>query len=217
MWSARILPVAPCSRLDGLGGLLGRWPRSVTTVATRGVILRCGQPTRFRRRPIHRGELVNLQLWASTSPMSSERWLLAVFHRALLAMQRRRAKRLGLGDPKSGTVTAIRRCGSDLNVNVHFHTLMPDGVFVEAGAAGGDARVPSAAATFGPAAPPRAGRAGIADRGQYAIRDTFISHALTAGEDPAWVAELCGTSEQMIFRHYRGFLRGSLNGAEHGR
>ena len=135
-------------------------------------------------------------------------------------MQRRRAKRLGLGDPKSGTVTAIRRCGSDLNVNVHFHTLMPEGVFVEAGAAGGDARVPSTAATFGPAAPPRAGRAGragIADRGQYAIRDTFISHALTAGEDPAWVAELCGTSEQMIFRHYRGFLRGSLNGAEHGR
>jgi hypothetical protein len=41
-------------------------------------------------------------------------------------------------------------------------------------------------------------RAGIRERGQYCIRDTFIS--LSAGEDPGWVARVCGTSEHMIFQ-----------------
>jgi integrase len=49
-------------------------------------------------------------------------------------------------------------------------------------------------------------RCGLRPRGQYAIRDTFISLALSAGEDPGWVAQVCGTSEQMIFRHYRKFV-----------
>ena len=44
--------------------------------------------------------------------------------------------------------------------------------------------------------------AGLRERGQYSIRDTFISLALSAGEDPGWVAAVCGTSEQMIFRSY---------------
>ena len=44
---------------------------------------------------------------------------------------------------------------------------------------------------------------GLSARGQYNIRDTFITLALSAGEDPGWVAEVCGTSEQMIFEHYR--------------
>jgi hypothetical protein len=45
--------------------------------------------------------------------------------------------------------------------------------------------------------------AGLRERGPYNIRDTFITLALSAGEDPGWVAALCGTSESMIFRHYR--------------
>jgi integrase len=62
-------------------------------------------------------------------------------------------------------------------------------------------------------------RAGLRVRGQYNIRDTFISIALSAGEDPGWVAKVCGTSEEMIFRHYRTWIRG-LNpdaGAKVGR
>jgi hypothetical protein len=43
-------------------------------------------------------------------------------------------------------------------------------------------------------------------RGQYNIRDTFISLALSAGEDPGWVAQVCGTSERMIFEHYLKFM-----------
>jgi integrase len=56
-------------------------------------------------------------------------------------------------------------------------------------------------------------RAGISHRGQYCIRDTFITLALSSGEDPGWVAQVCGTSEQMIFRHYRHWIPGLRPGA----
>lgn len=48
---------------------------------------------------------------------------------------------------------------------------------------------------------------GLRDRGQYNIRDTFITLALSAGEDPGWVAQVCGTSERMIFEHYRKWMK----------
>lgn len=44
---------------------------------------------------------------------------------------------------------------------------------------------------------------GLSARGQYNVRDTFITLALSAGEDPGWVAQVCGTSEQMILQHSR--------------
>jgi len=47
---------------------------------------------------------------------------------------------------------------------------------------------------------------GASHRGQYNIRDTFITLALSAAEDPGWVAKVCGTSEQMIFKHYRSWM-----------
>ena len=56
-------------------------------------------------------------------------------------------------------------------------------------------------------------RAGIRERGQYCTRDTFITLSLSAGEDPGWVARVCGTSEQMIFRHYRNWIPGLQTGA----
>ena len=58
-------------------------------------------------------------------------------------------------------------------------------------------------------------RAGIRERGQYCTRDTFITLSLSAGEDPGWVARVCGTSEQMIFRHYRNWIPGLQTGAGH--
>jgi len=48
--------------------------------------------------------------------------------------------------------------------------------------------------------------AGISERDQYSIRDTFITLALSAGEDPGWVAAVCGNSEEMIFKHYRQWM-----------
>jgi len=48
---------------------------------------------------------------------------------------------------------------------------------------------------------------GLRAPGQYNIRDTFVTLALSAGEDPGWVAQVCGTSERMIFEHYRKWMR----------
>jgi hypothetical protein len=56
--------------------------------------------------------------------------VLAVFVRALLGFERRRARADGV-EGRGGAVTAIQRCGSALNTNIHFHTLVAEGVFEE--------------------------------------------------------------------------------------
>ncbi len=57
------------------------------------------------------------------------RAVLAVYARVLLGFQRHRARRYGIRDGRSGSVTVIQRFGGGLNLNVHFHTLLFDGVF----------------------------------------------------------------------------------------
>ena len=49
----------------------------------------------------------------------------------LLTFERRRAERRGIHQGRGGAVTAIQRFGSALNLNVHFHTLSVQGVFVD--------------------------------------------------------------------------------------
>jgi len=56
--------------------------------------------------------------------------VLQIFLRAVFAWQRRRARRRGITDGNPGAVTFIQLFGSALNRNVHFHALVPDGVFV---------------------------------------------------------------------------------------
>jgi hypothetical protein len=58
------------------------------------------------------------------------RAVLAVYTRALLGFYRKRAKASGHQDGCTGTVTVIQRFGGALNLNLHFHTLAVDGVFV---------------------------------------------------------------------------------------
>jgi hypothetical protein len=58
------------------------------------------------------------------------RAVLGVFVRALLGFEQRRARGLGIRG-RAGAVTAIQRCGSALNTNPHFHTLLAEGVFEE--------------------------------------------------------------------------------------
>ena len=59
------------------------------------------------------------------------RAVLAVSVRVLLGFQRHRARRYGIRAGRSGSVTVIQRFGGGLNLNVHFHTLLFDGVFFE--------------------------------------------------------------------------------------
>jgi integrase len=49
-------------------------------------------------------------------------------------------------------------------------------------------------------------RCGFAPRDSYNTKDTFIFIALSAGEDIGWIANSAGTSEQMIFKHYRKWI-----------
>jgi len=49
-------------------------------------------------------------------------------------------------------------------------------------------------------------RCGLAARDSYNTKDTFITIALSSGEDIGWIANSAGTSEQMIFKHYRKWI-----------
>ena len=73
------------------------------------------------------------------------RAVLTIYTRALLGFERRRGRRRGIVDGRSGTVTAIQRFGGGLQVNVHFHTLVLEGVFATA---------PDGTMRFDPAPPP---------------------------------------------------------------
>ncbi len=59
------------------------------------------------------------------------RAVLSVYVRALLGFQRQRAQEHGIQDGHAGSLTVIQRFGGGLNLNVHFHTLVLDGVFAE--------------------------------------------------------------------------------------
>jgi len=64
------------------------------------------------------------------------RAVLGVFVRVLLGFQRHRARRYGIRDGRSRCVTVIQRFGGGLNLNIHFHTLLFDGVFCAKGEEG---------------------------------------------------------------------------------
>ncbi|MFN8543379.1 MAG: transposase [Candidatus Binatia bacterium] len=57
------------------------------------------------------------------------RAVLGIFVRVVLGWYRRRARRAGIPDGQSGTVTVVQRFGSGLELNVHYHVLGLDGVF----------------------------------------------------------------------------------------
>ncbi len=53
--------------------------------------------------------------------------------RAVLGFLRRRARDAGLPDGRSGAVVVIQQFGGALNLNVHLHALVLDGVFTRDG------------------------------------------------------------------------------------
>ena len=57
------------------------------------------------------------------------RAVLGVYVRVLLGFQSHRARRRGILDGRSGCVTVIQCFGGGLNLNLHFHTLLFEGVF----------------------------------------------------------------------------------------
>jgi hypothetical protein len=59
-------------------------------------------------------------------------WVGTLAVRAIGAWQRRVARARGVIAPQTGAITFVQRFGGLGNLNVHFHVLVPDGVFVDA-------------------------------------------------------------------------------------
>jgi putative transposase len=59
------------------------------------------------------------------------RAVLRVYTRVLLDVYRRGARARGIEGGQTGMVTTLQRAGGALNANLHFHTLVLDGVFTE--------------------------------------------------------------------------------------
>jgi hypothetical protein len=83
---------------------------------------------------------VPMRQWVLTMP-PRVRYLLAwdhaltravasVYLRAVLGWLRRRARRQGVREGQGGAVAIVQRFGGALNLNVHVHTIVADGVFV---------------------------------------------------------------------------------------
>jgi hypothetical protein len=78
--------------------------------------------------------------WALRPRLAHDRALLsralAAFIGAIFRWQRAAARARGVARPQPAAVTAVQRFGSALNLNVHYHVTVPDGVFVDDGAGG---------------------------------------------------------------------------------
>jgi hypothetical protein len=85
----------------------------------------------FPRVPVRQWVLSfprRLRFLAARDPAFCSR-LLDLFTRAIFACQRRRGRLVGVVDPRTGGCTAVQRFGSAINLNVHFHSLIPDGAY----------------------------------------------------------------------------------------
>ena len=61
------------------------------------------------------------------------REVIAVTMRAILTFLHDQAREAGIADPRGGAVVIVQRFGGAVNLNLHFHILALDGVFVPAG------------------------------------------------------------------------------------
>jgi hypothetical protein len=58
-------------------------------------------------------------------------WVGSLAVRAIGVWQRHLARKQGLRVPQTGAITFVQRFGGLVNLNVHFHLLVPDGVFID--------------------------------------------------------------------------------------
>ena len=122
------------------------------------------------------------------------RTVLSVFVRALRTAYRRQARRQGLAGGETGMVTSVQRFGGALNLHLHFHTLVLDGVFV---------RDPDGTLCFHPAAPPTdEDVARVVARVRRRLERRGLVGANVAGEDADPLADespaLAGLSEAAV-------------------
>ncbi|MBD3161787.1 MAG: hypothetical protein GF328_06745, partial [Candidatus Latescibacteria bacterium] len=68
---------------------------------------------------------------AADRPLLSK--LLGQFLQILFAWQRRRGREAGIDDGHCGAITFVQRFGGALNLNPHYHSVLPDGLWTPAG------------------------------------------------------------------------------------
>ena len=104
------------------------------------------------------------------------RAVLGGYARTLLAFYARTARAHGIQDGQTGTVTVIQRFASGLQLNVHFHTLVLDGVFSEAR---------PGPLTFHPAPPPSDDVAHVLATARARVGQLLARRHLEAADDTA--------------------------------
>jgi Putative transposase/Transposase zinc-binding domain len=109
------------------------------------------------------------------------RAVLRVYTRALGDVYRRGARARGIDGGQTGMVTALQRAGGALNMNVHFHTLVLDGVFTEAA---------GRTMTFQPApAPSDAEVAAALTTIRHRVQRLLVRHGLEPADDATGPAD----------------------------
>jgi Transposase zinc-binding domain/Putative transposase len=109
------------------------------------------------------------------------RAVLRVYTRALGDVYRRGARARGIDGGQTGMVTALQRAGGALNMNVHFHTLVLDGVFTEAA---------GRTMTFHPApAPSDAEVAAALTTIRHRVQRLLVRHGLEPADDATGPAD----------------------------
>ena len=107
--------------------------------------------------------------------------MLRVYTRVRLDVYARGARERGIEGGQTGMVTALQRAGGALNTNVHFHTLVLDGVFTEA---------PGGALAFHPApAPTDAEVAAALTTIRQRVQRLLVRHGLEPGGDATGPAD----------------------------
>ena len=56
--------------------------------------------------------------------------MLQGYLKSVFAWQRHRGRKAGIDDGQTGAITFVQKFGSALNLNIHFHSLVPSGLFV---------------------------------------------------------------------------------------
>ena len=103
------------------------------------------------------------------------RAVLGVYTRVLLDVYAHGARERGIEGGQTGMVTALQRAGGALNVNLHFHTLVLDGVFTEE---------PEGALAFHPApGPSDAEVAAVLATVRHRVRRLLVRRVLEPGDD----------------------------------
>jgi len=82
-----------------------------------------------------------IRQWVISFPIQLRYWMardsellgkiLAIVIRTIAGFQKKQAKKSGIKGGESGSVTLVQRFGGSANLNLHFHTLMIEGVYFE--------------------------------------------------------------------------------------